>query len=106
MKHGPIALIDEHFPTILYCPSADGFSGKNLISKKEIESRRGPVYLFTDIRDIAAPATHIIQFPKGDVLQSVFGCTLASQLLAYHCADFLGKDVDQPRNLAKSVTVE
>ena len=108
LKHGPIALIDENTPTIVIAPS-DGVMFEKVISNmSEVIARGGPVVLITD----AAGAAHA---PQGASLITLDGCdpliaplifAVPIQLLAYHVAVHKGADVDQPRNLAKSVTVE
>jgi glutamine---fructose-6-phosphate transaminase (isomerizing) len=108
MKHGPIALIDEHVPVIFVAPS-DGAFDKTASNAQEVAARGGKVILLSDQAGIAKldglakaaiamPATHPFIAP---ILYAV-----PIQLLAYHTAVLKGTDVDQPRNLAKSVTVE
>jgi glucosamine--fructose-6-phosphate aminotransferase (isomerizing) len=108
MKHGPIALIDEHVPVIFVAPS-DGAFDKTASNAQEVAARGGQVILLSDPAGItklkglakatvAMPATHPFVAP---ILYAV-----PVQLLAYHTAVLKGTDVDQPRNLAKSVTVE
>jgi len=107
MKHGPIALIDQDMPVVVLIPHDDLFA-KTLSNLREVESRDGRIIAVTDrksselekiARDvIVVPATHRMLTP---VLM-----TVPLQLLAYHIAVSRGTDVDQPRNLAKSVTVE
>ena len=108
LKHGPIALIDETVPVIVIAPHDDLFD-KTVSNMQEVAARGGQIILITDDRvakkngdapfdQIAVPAAHPFISP---MLYAV-----PVQLLAYHAAVFMGTDVDQPRNLAKSVTVE
>ena len=108
LKHGPIALIDEHTPIIVIAPH-DALFEKTMSNMQEVKARRGRVILITDAAGAAAAgdvAEAIIEVPTCDpfVAPLVFAAPL--QLLAYHVAVVRGTDVDQPRNLAKSVTVE
>ena len=75
---------------------------------KEIRSRLGPVVVITNNKSDRGldEANHVIFYDADSELFSVFAATIAGQMIAYYTADYLGKDVDQPRNLAKSVTVE
>ncbi len=108
LKHGPIALIDENLPIVVLAPSDDLF-GKIASNVHEISSRSGRIIAFTDkkgfdtLKDISS---HIVKMPDTSVITSPIVYSIAMQLLAYHTSNMLGKDVDQPRNLAKSVTVE
>ncbi len=107
MKHGPIALIDEHVPTVALAPL--GFSyDKTLSNVQEVKARRGPVIAVASDTDphIAQYADRVFLVPQCDYLLSPMICVVPLQLFAYHMADLKGTDVDQPRNLAKSVTVE
>ncbi len=109
MKHGPIALIEETLPTVVVCPAGGSFD-KTLGNMSEIKARGGPVVAITTIGEAAERVVQdvdtILTVP--DVPEHVQPLILSIplQLLAYHLADFKGTDVDQPRNLAKSVTVE
>jgi glucosamine--fructose-6-phosphate aminotransferase (isomerizing) len=107
MKHGPIALIDEATPVIVVAPS-DGFFEKTRSNISEIIAREGPVVLITDEEGAvqAPPQAKLIIAPKCDPLIAPLVFAVPLQLLAYHVGAFKGADVDQPRNLAKSVTVE
>ncbi|MFZ2619972.1 MAG: glutamine--fructose-6-phosphate transaminase (isomerizing) [Alphaproteobacteria bacterium] len=112
MKHGPIALVDEHLPVINLATTADGLFDKTVSNMKEIEARRGRVVLFTDAlgvskldKDIAATA-RVLTVPASHPFTAPMLFAIPLQLLAYHVATSKGTDVDQPRNLAKSVTVE
>ncbi|WP_461833643.1 glutamine--fructose-6-phosphate transaminase (isomerizing) [Desulfothermus sp.] len=104
MKHGPIALIDPEFPSFVIATKNHLFD-KVVSNIKEIQARKGPIICLTN-PDVKVPANHIWQVPDlGGILTS-FLILPALQLFAYETAVYLGKDVDQPRNLAKSVTVE
>jgi len=107
IKHGPIALINEDTPTVFLVPD-DSLREKVLSNMKEIKARRGPVIAFCTIGDteVASIADDVIYLPKVDELFYPFMLVVPLQLFAYFCALELGRDVDQPRNLAKSVTVE
>jgi glutamine---fructose-6-phosphate transaminase (isomerizing) len=108
MKHGPIALIDENVPVIVIAPS-DPLFEKTASNLQEVVARGGKVVFFTDqsgqqrLGDIAAAT---IALPGVDAFVAPILHTIPVQLLAYHVAVIKGTDVDQPRNLAKSVTVE
>ena len=107
MKHGPIALITEEVPVVVLLPHDETYP-KTLSNMKEVESRGGRIIAVTDqaTEEIRAIATHVIEVPATHRLLSPFAMTIPLQLLAYHVAVARGTDVDQPRNLAKSVTVE
>ena len=108
MKHGPIALIDETVPVIVCAPSGPLFE-KTASNVQEVIARGGRVVLFTDAegRDkLGDQAEHCIVLPTVDSTVAPILYALPVQLLAYHTAVIKGTDVDQPRNLAKSVTVE
>ncbi len=107
MKHGPIALIDDDMPVVIVAPH-DRVYRKILSNLEEVKARRGRVLAVVTEGDtlIAGLADHVITIPKTiDPLIPVLS-VLPLQLLAYHIAVRRGCDVDQPRNLAKSVTVE
>ena len=107
LKHGPLALIDENFPTIAICPS-DSVYEKMISNIQEIRSRRGKIIaLATKGDEKIKELTHeVIYIPEIDEFFSPLVVALPLQLLAYYIAVKRGCDVDQPRNLAKSVTVE
>ena len=107
MKHGPIALIDKDMPVVAVAPHDSVFE-KMLSNIEEVKARSGIVIAVTDEEDadLAAKADAVIQVPRTHELLSPLLMTLPMQLLAYHIALLRGCDVDQPRNLAKSVTVE
>ena len=107
LKHGPLALVDEHMPVIAVAP--DGHLLEKVKSNlQEVKARGGELFVFADreagLRD--EPGVTIIPMPAGDELTDPMIYTVPLQLLAYHVAVLKGTDVDQPRNLAKSVTVE
>lgn len=107
MKHGPIALIDENMPIVAVSPKDQTYK-KTCSNIEEVITRRGKVFLFTDTfdHDMASKANAIFVVPETIYeLQPVLAI-VPLQLMAYHMANYLGTDVDQPRNLAKSVTVE
>ncbi len=108
LKHGPIALIDQDLPTIAIA-SMDGFEGKIKSNIQEILARGGEVYLFADERlDVAdlGEHCHIMKIPAVEAELAPILFTIPLQLFSYFVAVRKGTDVDQPRNLAKSVTVE
>jgi len=108
MKHGPIALIDEHVPVIVLAPSGPLFD-KTVSNMQEVQARGGKVILISDAEGIAAAGDGClgtIEMPRVHPLIQPLIYAVPVQLLAYHVAVLKGTDVDQPRNLAKSVTVE
>ena len=108
MKHGPIALIDEQVPVIVCAPSGPLYE-KTASNVQEVIARGGKVILISDRDGIAAlgdGAVHTIELPRVDPFVAPILYAVPVQLLAYHTAVIKGTDVDQPRNLAKSVTVE
>jgi len=108
MKHGPIALIDENVPVIVVAPS-DGLIEKTAANVEEVAARNGRVVLLSDAAGIAragAKAWASIELPEVHPMMAPILYAVPVQLLAYHVAALKGTDVDQPRNLAKSVTVE
>jgi glucosamine--fructose-6-phosphate aminotransferase (isomerizing) len=107
MKHGPIALIDENMPVVVLIPNDNVFE-KTLSNLKEVESRNGRIIAVTDHvnAELEEVAWEIITVPPTHRLLAPVLLTVPLQLLAYHIAVYRGTDVDQPRNLAKSVTVE
>jgi len=107
MKHGPIALITEAMPVVVIVPH-DELYAKTISNLKEVESRGGKIIAVTDRAsdDLASMASDVIVVPAAHPLVAPIVLTIPLQLLAYYVAVELGSDVDQPRNLAKSVTVE
>jgi glucosamine--fructose-6-phosphate aminotransferase (isomerizing) len=107
MKHGPIALIDEKMPVVVLAPR-DRYFEKTMGNLKEVEARGGKVIVLTDDSksDGAISAHRVLTLPKASHYLTPIVMTIPLQLLAYYIAVHRGTDVDQPRNLAKSVTVE
>ena len=107
LKHGPLALVDEKMPVIVLAPN-DSLLEKLKSNISEVQARGGLFFIFTDANDIhdICPTGEVIKVPKMPDLLTPIGYTIPLQLLAYHVAVLRGTDVDQPRNLAKSVTVE
>lgn len=108
MKHGPIALIDAHVPVIVLAPSGPYFE-KTVSNMQEVRARGGQVILISDADGIAAAGEGCLatlEMPRVHPLIAPLVYAIPVQLLAYHVAVLKGTDVDQPRNLAKSVTVE
>ncbi len=103
LKHGPLALIDEKIPSVIFCPQ-DFLFEKNLSSIQEIKARNGKVIAVSDKQIEGADTT--IKIPKTIDDIYPFVTVVVGQLLAYHTADILWKNIDKPRNLAKSVTVK
>jgi glucosamine--fructose-6-phosphate aminotransferase (isomerizing) len=107
MKHGPIALIDENMPVVVAC-TRDGAREKLLSNMQEVRARRGRIIAVATEGDEDVPriADHVIYVPATHEALMPLLTVIPLQLLAYHMAVLRGCDVDQPRNLAKSVTVE
>ena len=107
MKHGPIALIDERMPVVVLMPS-DRYFQKTLGNLKEVEARGGKVIILTDEKKVPAEISSfgMLTVPKASHFLTPIVMSIPLQLLAYYIAVHRGTDVDQPRNLAKSVTVE
>jgi glucosamine--fructose-6-phosphate aminotransferase (isomerizing) len=108
LKHGPIALVDKDLPVIVIAPGDNGFE-KTMSNMHEVIAREGRTILITDHKgaSLAAPGSWaMLTLPDMPALVAPLVFALPLQLLAYHTALVLGTDVDQPRNLAKSVTVE
>ncbi|HKM40337.1 MAG TPA: glutamine--fructose-6-phosphate transaminase (isomerizing), partial [Patescibacteria group bacterium] len=105
MKHGPIALIDENMPVIVVAPQ-DNIYEKVISNICEIKARKGKIIAIVSEGDIKIKelADHVIEVPQVDEMLSPLVTTIPLQLLAYHIAVLRGCNVDQPRNLAKSVT--
>ena len=109
MKHGPIALIDEQMPVVVILQRDKVLFEKTLSNLKEVEARGARVIVITDAADdrvLGAPVEAIIRVPFVSNELSPLLLNIPLQLLAYHVAVMNGTDVDLPRNLAKSVTVE
>ena len=108
LKHGPIALIDETMPVIVIAPYDRVFE-KTLSNMQEVAARGGKIVLITDpqgAREAQVPTLATLSVAEMPATVAPLVFAIPVQLIAYHVAAFLGKDVDQPRNLAKSVTVE
>ena len=107
MKHGPIALIDEKMPVVVIATEEEHYS-KILSNAQEVKSRGGRIIsiVFDDDESISNISEHVIKVPKVNKYLSPIISVISLQLLSYHIAVMRGCDVDQPRNLAKSVTVE
>ncbi|MFM7022150.1 MAG: glutamine--fructose-6-phosphate transaminase (isomerizing) [Flavobacteriales bacterium] len=107
MKHGPIALIDENVPTVIIAIKDSNYL-KVISNIKEIKARKGKVIAIVSKgdKDIPGIADHVIEIPETSELLSPLLTTIPLQLLSYHTANVRGCDIDKPRNLAKSVTVE
>ncbi|MEZ5734052.1 MAG: glutamine--fructose-6-phosphate transaminase (isomerizing) [Paracoccaceae bacterium] len=108
LKHGPIALIDRNVPVVVMAPR-DGLFDKTVSNMQEVMARQGRVLLITDAegaREAADGAWKVLVMPTVPGLFAPILYAIPAQLLAYHAAVAKGTDVDQPRNLAKSVTVE
>ncbi len=106
LKHGPLALIDQEMPVIACLPQ-DPYVDKTLSNLEEVKARGGELFLFVDESlDLASLDAHVVKIPSIDSNFAPILYASALQLLSYHVALIKGTDVDQPRNLAKSVTVE
>ena len=108
LKHGPIALIDENMPVIVIAPF-DRIFEKTLSNLQEVAARRGRIILVTDAagaREVRGDALPTLALPAMPATVTPLVYAIPVQLIAYHTAVVMGTDVDQPRNLAKSVTVE
>ena len=108
LKHGPIALIDETMPVIVIAPH-DRIFDKTVSNMQEVAARGGRIVLITDEKgaaEAAVPTLETIVLPDMPATITPLVYAIPVQMLAYHTAVFMGTDVDQPRNLAKSVTVE
>ena len=107
MKHGPIALVDEETPSVFLVPRGQVFD-KVMSNMQEIKARRGPVIAIAspDDREVAKVADDVIPIPDVPEWLQPIVAAIPLQLLAYEISLLRGCDVDKPRNLAKSVTVE
>ena len=107
LKHGPLALVDANMPVVVIAPN-DSLLDKVKANMQEVGARGGELFVFTDLDSNFQPSTnvHIIRTPRHVGVLSPIVHTIPVQLLAYHAALVRGTDVDKPRNLAKSVTVE
>jgi len=106
MKHGPIALVEPAIPTIVLSASGSPQHEKTLTAAQEIAARGGPVHLVSDATvPPGFPGASSVTLPSTTEYLSPFTQAVAVQMIAYHTALLLGRDIDQPRNLAKAVTV-
>lgn len=107
LKHGPLALVDETMPVVVIAPN-DSLLDKVKANMQEVAARGGELFVFTDLDSeyTASEGVHVIRTPRHVGILSPIVHTIPVQLLAYHTALAKGTDVDKPRNLAKSVTVE
>ena len=107
LKHGPIALIEENFPSIIIAPQ-DSVYEKVVSNLQEVKARSGRVLAITTEGDtrVSEIADDVVYIPKTLEMLTPLLAIVPLQLFAYYIADTLGRDIDQPRNLAKSVTVE
>jgi glutamine---fructose-6-phosphate transaminase (isomerizing) len=105
LKHGPLALINASMPSVVMVPDDDLLS-KNISTVEQIKARGGPVIAVTSAELPASLADAIIRVPRAEPELEPLLLNVPLQLLAYHLAAKLGRDIDKPRNLAKSVTVE
>ena len=107
LKHGPLALIDEEMPVVVVAPNNE-LLDKLKSNMQVVRARGGQLYVFADRESgiDSEPGLHVIEMPHTDSLIAPIVYTVPLQLLSYHVAVLKGTDVDQPRNLAKSVTVE
>ena len=109
MKHGPIALIDEKLPVVVIAPREPRTPYEKMLGNiEEVRARGGKVIALVDEEDtvVEGLADDVVRVPSASALLAPIVAAVPLQLLAYHVADLRGNDVDQPRNLAKSVTVE
>jgi glucosamine--fructose-6-phosphate aminotransferase (isomerizing) len=107
MKHGPIALIDENMPVVFLATNQSAYE-KIVSNVQEVKARKGKIIAIVNEGDtqIKALADHVIEIPATEEILSPLLTIVPLQLLSYHIAILRGCNVDQPRNLAKSVTVE
>jgi glucosamine--fructose-6-phosphate aminotransferase (isomerizing) len=105
LKHGPLALVGPDLPTVAVVPDDELFS-KNMATLGEIRARSGPLVVVGHRALDARLADHVVTVPGNEPELDPILLSVPLQLLAYHTAVALGNDVDKPRNLAKSVTVE
>ncbi len=107
MKHGPIALIDEHMPVVVLAPKKGSYE-KVISNIQEVKARKGIIIAIVTKGDeiVRSMADYVIEIPETDEIFVPLVATVPLQLLSYHIAVMRGCNVDQPRNLAKSVTVE
>ena len=105
LKHGPIALISDGMPVIAIVPE-DELYGKMISNIKEVSARNAFVVAVSSNKDVGKYADTVISIPRTHYLFAPFVSAVALQLLSYHTAKILGRKIDKPKNLAKTVTVE
>ncbi|MCP9757698.1 glutamine--fructose-6-phosphate transaminase (isomerizing), partial [Aquitalea sp. S1-19] len=107
LKHGPLALVDENMPVVVIAPN-DSLLEKVKSNMQEVSARGGELFVFADLDSHFedSPGVHVIRTPRHSGVLSPIVHTIPVQMLSYHVALARGTDVDKPRNLAKSVTVE
>jgi len=105
LKHGPLALIDEDMPSVVLVPD-DELLARNIATIEQIKARGGPVIAVTNAELPDGLADAVLRIPRNEPELDPILLTIPLQLFAYHLAKALGRDIDKPRNLAKSVTVE
>ncbi len=106
LKHGPLSLIEENFPTLLINPESPLYE-KNISTLKEIGARKGKVIWLISQNDTHKEEYNdTLEIPQTNIYNSLFTTSVTLQLFAYYMANSLGREIDKPRNLAKSVTVE
>ena len=106
LKHGPLALIDESMPTVAIIPD-DDLTDRNVAAAEQVLARKGPLVAITHPGvDLSHLGIRSIVVPRNEPELDPILLTIPTQLIAYHAALALGHDIDKPRNLAKSVTVE
>ena len=107
LKHGPLALVTENTPVFALVTGGDEQARKTIGNVKEVEARDAPVVAVTDGQsDVERYADHVLRIPESDPRTAAVLANVQLQLVAYYAADMLGRPIDKPRNLAKSVTVE
>jgi glucosamine--fructose-6-phosphate aminotransferase (isomerizing) len=107
LKHGPLALVDNDMPVVVIAPN-DNLLEKVKSNMQEVKARGGEIFVFADADShfMESPGVHVIRTPRHTGVLSPIIHSIPVQLLAYHVSLIKGTDVDKPRNLAKSVTVE
>ncbi|HEV3009916.1 MAG TPA: SIS domain-containing protein, partial [Burkholderiales bacterium] len=105
LKHGPLALVDAHMPVVAIAPR-DALLDKLKSNLQEVRARGGELYVLASQDFQESEGIHVVRMPDAPGILSPIVSTVPLQLLAYHAALLRGNDVDKPRNLAKSVTVE
>ena len=106
LKHGPLALIDENMPVIALAPESE-IAEKLISNLEEVKARGGTLYVFADPSvNMDVKAGKLVHMPKCDFFMTPIVYNIPLQILSYEVALLRGTDIDQPRNLAKSVTVE